>query len=90
MEKRRKDVIVDVRHYDDNRPPIPVAVYVNGRKYEVEKVLDRRPSRCDGGGSGMRYAIRVTDEERSWDTYIWDESYEGKEAITKWFVEVSV
>jgi hypothetical protein len=90
MDKKRKDVIVDVRHFDDGRPPIPIAVFVDDRRFNVEKVLDRRPSRCNGGGSGMRYKIRVSDEERAWDTYIWDDSYEGKEAITKWFVEVPV
>jgi len=90
MEKRRKDVVVDVRHYDENRPPEPIAIYIHGRKYAVEKILDRRPSRCDGGGSGMRYKIRVSDEERTWETFIWDDSYEGRDNLAKWFVEVSV
>ncbi|MCL2078266.1 MAG: hypothetical protein FWH17_00315 [Oscillospiraceae bacterium] len=60
------------------RRRIPIDVtWVDGRVYEIDRVLDvRRAASLKGGGLGLRYKCRIDGRE----TFMWLDSY-------SWFVE---
>jgi hypothetical protein len=75
MRKVFIDVIVK---FTKNGTKIPLwVIWEDGRKFEVDKVLDiRRAASLKAGGQGIRYRCRIMGRE----TYLWLED-------EKWFVE---
>ena len=74
-EKRYVEVISDTSE-DGVVTPL-VVVWEDGRRFTIDRVLDRRQAHSlKTGGTGIRYPIRVGGH----DTYLW---YEGP----PWFVE---
>jgi hypothetical protein len=70
-------VAVTAEH-DENGKTKPLAlVWTNGKRYEIDRVVDARlaPS-LKGGGLGMRYTVRIRGKE----VYLFED--EGK-----WFLE---
>jgi hypothetical protein len=75
MRKVFVDVIV--KHTKDGRRLPMIILWENGKKYEVEKVLDiRRAASLKAGGQGLKYKCRILGSE----TCLWLED-------GKWFVE---
>ena len=74
-EKRYVEVVVDVAA-DGRVTPLEV-VWADGRRYPIDRVLDRRQAHSlRTGGTGMRYTVRVGGQA----TYLWCEG-------ERWFVE---
>lgn len=71
---------VETRTSADGRVTPVAVVWDDGRRFEVDRVLDARQA-CSlkTGGTGMRYTVRVAGQS----TYLW---YEGP----RWFVEAKV
>jgi hypothetical protein len=71
---------VQCTFYPDGRPPVPSVIWwEDGRKFEIDKVIDtRRAASTKAGGIGVRYACRIGEHE----TYIWFEDGTGR-----WFAE---
>jgi len=75
MRKVFVDVVVKYKK-DGQKLPMTV-IWEDGRKYDIDKVLDiTRSASLKAGGQGMRYKCRI----KGWETFLWFE--EGK-----WFVE---
>ena len=56
-------------------------VWEDGNRYEVDKIIDKRPAASlKAGGAGMRYTVRVMHKE----TYMFLEEDDG---TFKWFME---
>ena len=56
-------------------------VWEDGRRYEVDKILDVRPAASlKAGGAGLRYTVRIRDRETS--LYL-----EGERGPGRWFME---
>ena len=74
---RRVYVNVIARH-DEQGKVRPLEVdWEDGRRFEVDKLLDvRRAAALKAGGQGMRYTVRILGKE----TYLFED--EGR-----WFVE---
>ncbi len=74
---RRAYVKVIARH-DEQGKVRPLEVeWEDGRRFEVDKLLDvRRAAALKAGGQGMRYTVRILGRE----TYLFED--EGR-----WFVE---
>jgi hypothetical protein len=76
-EKRYVDV-VSLTTADGRVTPLEVR-WEDGRRFEVDKVLDRRQARSlKTGGTGTRYTVRVGGRT----TYLFYDDYRGA-----WFVE---
>ncbi|NLY43053.1 MAG: hypothetical protein GX066_03580 [Clostridiaceae bacterium] len=75
MRKVFVDVIVKFTS-DGQKIPLTV-IWEDGRKFEVDKVLDiRKAASLKVGGQGLRYRCRIMGKE----TFLWLEE-------DKWFVE---
>lgn len=74
----RKNVTV-IAKMKENGNVIPLSIFwEDGRIFEVDKILDiRKKASTKGGGKGLRYTIRIKNQER----YIWLDEY-------FWFIEV--
>ena len=74
---RRADVKVIARHDEQGRVcPLEVE-WEDGRRFEVDRLLDvRRAAALKAGGQGVRYTVRILGKE----TYLFED--EGR-----WFVE---
>lgn len=70
----RKNVTVLARMLDSgNIIPLEI-VWEDGRIFKIDKILDKRKaSSTKGGGAGIRYTIRIGNNERYLflDEYIW-------------------
>ena len=77
---RRAYVKVIARH-DEQGKVRPLEVeWEDGRRFEVDKLLDvRRAAALKAGGQGVRYTVRILGRE----TYLFED--EGR-----WFVEAKV
>jgi hypothetical protein len=72
-------VAVNADFSDDGRISPLSFVWEDGRKFEVDRILDTRPmASLKAGGFGTRYTIRVLGKE----TYMWLE-----DSGNKWFME---
>ena len=58
---------------------IPISIiWEDGRLFEIDRILDiRKGASTKGGGKGLRYTIKIKNQER----YIWLDDY-------LWFIEV--
>lgn len=74
----RKNVTV-IAKMDNNGFVTPLTiVWENGKKYDIDKVLDvRKKASLKGGGMGNRYTCKIKNQER----FLWLDEY-------VWFVEV--
>ncbi len=79
MEVRKVFVSVVV-HFDEEGNISPLNItWENGRKYEIDKVLDvRRACAMKVGGTAIRYTVRINGKV----TYLFEDD-------GKWFVESS-
>ena len=77
MKMRKVYVDVTLRH-DKYGKIIPLSVtWEDGRKYEIDRVIDvRRAASTKVGGNGMRFTVRILGKE----TYLFDDG-------ERWFVE---
>ena len=77
MEIREKKYVPVIVRFDTEGKMRPLVIeYGNGRKYEIDKVLDVRRAACQSaGGVGDRYTCRIRGQE-SW---LWFED-------GRWFV----
>jgi hypothetical protein len=56
-------------------------VWEDGRRFEVDRVLDiRRAAALKAGGAGIRYTVQIEGRER----YMW---LEGEDGQSRWFLE---
>lgn len=75
MKKQFVEVIVRFT-YEGRKIP-QMIIWEDGRKFEIDKILDMRPApSLKVGGQGLRYTCRIS----GYETYLW---LEGE----KWFVE---
>ncbi|MDF2572376.1 MAG: hypothetical protein K0R55_3980 [Sporomusa sp.] len=74
----KKIYVKVIAEHDPDTGTKPLSLtWIDGRIYEVDRVLDRRKAASlKAGGWGIRYTCRILGQER----YLWEE--EGK-----WFVE---
>ena len=58
---------------------IPIKIiWEDGRVFEIDRILDiRKAASTKGGGKGIRYTIKIKDQQR----YIWLDEY-------FWFIEI--
>ena len=78
-EKRYKLYVdVNVRFTDTGKMLPQVIALPDGRRYEIDRVVDcRRAASLKAGGTGIRYTCKIFGKE----AYLWyEENY-------KWFVE---
>ena len=74
---RRVSVNVIARHDEQGRVRPLEVEWEDGRRFEVDKLLDvRRAAALKAGGQGLRYTVRILGKE----TYLFED--EGR-----WFVE---
>jgi len=70
-------VAVDVRFWPDGRMSPLAVTWEDGRRFEVDRVLDvRRAASLRAGGAGTRFTVRICGRE----TYLFLEE-------DRWFVE---
>ena len=70
----------EVRTKDGGLTPLSF-VWEDGRRYEIEHILDVRPAASlKAGGAGIRYTVRVRNRE----TFMFLEEERG---VHKWFME---
>jgi hypothetical protein len=75
MQKVFVSVVVRFNPEGDMRPLF--LIWEDGRKYEIDRILDVRPAASlKAGGTGLRYRCRICGRE----TYLY---YEGP----RWFME---
>jgi hypothetical protein len=72
--------------FDANGTMIPTDLLFDGRRYQIDKVLDMRlAAAAKAGGQGDRYTVRIKGQE----SYLFFErstnTYRGN--IGRWFVE---
>ncbi len=77
MTRRKVYVAVNAEHESDGTCHPKTIRFANGRKYEIDRVLQVSRSASMVGGQGIRYRIRIGREE----TYLFDEQN------GRWFVE---
>ncbi len=79
-EKTYEKVYVDVEAIFRDGCLVPTSViWVDGRKYEIDRVTDcRRAASLKGGGAGIRYTCRISGQEK----------YLFYEENNRWFMEV--
>lgn len=75
----RKDVDM-IAHMTKNGLPIPLTlIWEDGRKFEIEKVLNtQKCASLKGGGMGIRFKVLIEAREK----FIWLDEY-------VWFVEIA-
>ena len=74
----RKNITVIAKMRDTGKV-IPLSiVWEDGRLFEIERILDiRKAASTKGGGKGLRYMVRIKNQER----YLWLDEH-------LWFIEV--
>ena len=74
----RKNIAMIVKMDESGFVTPLTLIWSNGKKYEIDKVLDiRKKASLKGGGMGIRYTCRIKTQER----FVWLDEY-------TWFVEV--
>ncbi len=70
----RKDVTVIAKMKTDGKI-VPLSIlWEDGQVFEIDKILDARPrASTKGGGIGLRYTIRINEQQRFLflDGFIW-------------------
>ena len=83
---KRVYVEVEVQFISDGSMRPRALIWRDGRKYEIERILDMRPACAQkAGGQGDRYTIRTNNHE----THIFFEhnlNYDNR-ILGRWFVE---
>ena len=77
MTRRKVYVAVSADHESDGPCKPKVIRLANGKRYEIDKILQVSRSASEVGGRGIRYRIRIGQSE----TYLFDEQNGF------WFVE---
>ncbi len=70
----RKDISVIAKMMSDKRVLPLQIVWEDGRVFDIDKVLDIRPTASTkGGGMGLRYKVMIGNNERYLflDGYVW-------------------
>lgn len=74
----RKDVCVIAKMNENGFVTPLTIVWSDGKKYEIDKVVDvRKKASLKGGGMGLRYTCIIKNQEK----HIWLDGY-------TWFVEI--
>ncbi len=78
---RQKRYVEVIARFDEDGAILPLAiVWEDGRRFEVDEILDRRrAASLKVGGTGVRYLVRIGGAE----TYLYYEE-------PRWFVEAKV
>ena len=83
---KRVYVDVDVRFDNAGRMMPRVLTWKDGRKYEIDKVLDVRPAHAArAGGQGDRYKVRMRGQER--ELFFEHSTDMSSPNVGRWFVE---
>ncbi len=83
---RRVYVNVDVRFDSAGRMHPRALMWTDGRKYEIDRVIDVRPAHAKkAGGQGDRYKIRVHGQER--ELFFEHSTSPESPQVGRWFVE---
>ena len=79
-------VEVDVRFQTDGRMRPTALVWEDGRKYQIDRLIDVRPSyAARAGGQGDRYTVMVDGHEKQLFFEHSADSYDKN--VGRWFVE---
>lgn len=74
----RKNISILAKMQKNGRVIPQKILWDDGRIFEIDRILDiRKAASTRGGGKGIRYTIRIKNQER----YIWLDEY-------FWFIEV--
>lgn len=74
---RKVFVSVLVQHGNDGKKVPPSIAFEDGKKYEVDRLIERRRAAASKvGGTGIRYTIRICDHQ----TFLFEDE-------DMWFVE---
>ena len=81
IARRDKQYVGVIVRIDEDGTLLPLTVvWEDGRKFEIDEVLDRRQAASlKAGGNGIRYTVRIGHTE----TYLYYEN-------PRWFVEAIV
>ena len=86
---KRAYVEVDVRFTPDGSMRPRTLIWGDGRKFEIEQILDVRPAHAQkAGGQGDRYRIRIRNHER--ELFFEHSPGSGSSQVGRWFVECAV
>lgn len=69
----RKEIVVKVL-MKPTREIVPISIFwSDGREYEIDKILDVRPTSSKSGGMGLRFEVRMRGKIRFLflDEYVW-------------------
>ena len=74
----RKNInVIAKMNANGNILPLEI-IWEDGRKFEIDKVLDiRKSASTKGGGNGLRFTVRIKNHQR----YMWLDDY-------YWFIEI--
>ncbi len=76
-----------IASFDVNGEVNPLSLkWEDGRIYEIDKILDVRPTASlKGGGAGTRYLVRINGQER----YLFCEGQNvmNRHSFCRWFIE---
>lgn len=74
----RKNVTVIAKMDSDGFVTPLTLIWSDGKKYEIDKVVDiRKKASLKGGGMGLRYTCMIKNQEK----FLWLDEY-------TWFVEI--
>lgn len=81
IESRRKRYVAVTARHDEEGNIVPVCIeWEDGRKFEIDRILDRRrASSLKVGGTGVRFLVRILGRE----TLLYYEN-------PRWFVEEKI
>lgn len=83
----RQYLDVDVSFDPDGRMRPKSLTWIDGKKFEIDRVLDIRPAHAEkAGGQGDRYKIRVHGRDR--EIFFEHNPDISSMCIGRWFVEV--
>lgn len=86
---KRAYVEVDVRFTPDGSMRPRTLIWGDGRKFEIEQILDVRPAHAQKtGGQGDRYRIRIQTHER--ELFFEHSTGCSSPQVGRWFVECAV
>ena len=80
---------VEVQFISDGSMRPRALIWHDGRKYEIERILDVRPACAQkAGGEGDRYKVKMRNQER--ELFFEHNPETGSPQMGRWFVEYAV
>ena len=86
---KRVYVEVEVQFISDGSMRPRALIWRDGRKYEIDRILDVRPACAQkAGGQGDRYKVKMRNQER--ELFFEHNPESGSPRVGRWFVECAV